>query len=332
MAGSGKGAVFLALIGNGFLTVIKFIGFLMSGSGAMLSESIHSFADTANQGLLYLGVQRSERPADDTYQYGYGGERFFFALMSAVGIFVLGCGVTIYHGVDHLLHPSEISFTPVTFIVLGIALVVDGAVLLAAIREIAHRKGEQSYLEYIRTSTDPTLIAVLFEDGIAALGVLVAFAGIGLAMLTGNPMYDAMSSIVIGVLLGFMAVWLGWRNRVLLLGPAIPADMQQQIVEFLEGQPSVDSIRLVRTRIVGAERFRVAVELDYDGRYLGLQQLPWLEEQLAAGRGGSEEGRRELAQEFGHLLSEALGDEVDRLEQLLSERFPRIKDIDLEVD
>jgi len=322
----------LALIGNGFLTVIKFIAFLLTGSGAMLSEAIHSFADTSNQALLYLGVKRSEKPADADFQYGYGGERFFFALMSAVGIFVLGCGVTIYHGVEHLLHPSELETSTLNFVVLGIALLVDGGVLMAAVREINRRRGELSFREYVRTSTDPTILAVLFEDGIATIGVLVAFAGIGLTHLTGNSIYDAASSIVIGVLLGLMAVWLGWRNRVLLLGPAIPEPIQKSIVEFLEAQPSIDSIRLVRTRIVGAERFRLAVELDYDGRYLGELQLDWVEEQARAGEFETPEGRKRFTAEFGHRLSEALGDEVDRLELELSNRFPRIKHIDLEVD
>jgi len=332
VAGSGKGTVFLALLGNAFLTVIKLGAFLVSGSGAMLSETIHSFADCANQGLLYLGVRRSERPADADYQYGYGGERFFFALLSAVGIFVLGCGVTIYHGIEHLVHPPTLSFSPITFVVLGVALLVDGAVFVAAVREIGRRKGEQGFLEYIRTSTDPSLLAVLFEDGIATLGVLVAAAGIGLAQLTGNAAFDAASSIVIGILLGLMAVWLGWRNRVLLLGPAIPKDMQDEIVAFLSEQPSVDAIRLVRTRIVGAERFRIAVELDYNGRYLGEQQLAWFEEQARAGKLESAEARREVVAELGHRLSEALGDEVDRLEHALSRRFPGIQHIDLEVD
>ena len=104
MAGSGKSAVLQALIGNGILTVIKFVAFVMSGSGAMMSEAVHSFADTANQALLFIGVKRSMRPADETFAYGYGADRFVFALMSAMGIFILGCGVTIYHGVHSLLH------------------------------------------------------------------------------------------------------------------------------------------------------------------------------------------------------------------------------------
>ncbi|MBT8496329.1 MAG: cation diffusion facilitator family transporter [Deltaproteobacteria bacterium] len=332
MAGSGKGAVFMALIGNGFLTVIKFVAFLLTGSGALLSEAIHSGADCANQALLYVGVKRSQRPADDTYQYGYGGDRFFYALMSAVGIFVLGAGVTIYHGVEHLIYPPELEISPIAFIVLAIALVVDGVVLVAAVREVNRRRGEQSFREFVRTSTDPTLLAVLFEDGIATLGVLIAAAGIGLAWLTGNTIFDALSSIAIGGLLGLMAIWLGWRNRVLLLGPSIPEGMQKQIVDFIEEQPSVDAIRLVRTRIVGAEKFRVAVELDYNGRYLGELDLPWFEEQAAAGLLDTPEGRKQVIGELGHRLSEALGDEVDRLEAALSERFPRIKHIDLEVD
>ena len=108
MAASSRGAVVAALVGNGFLTLIKFGAFALSGSGAMLSEAIHSFADTGNQGLLFLGIRRSQRGPDAMFHYGYGVERFLFCMLSAIGIFVLGCGVTVYHGISSLFHPPEL--------------------------------------------------------------------------------------------------------------------------------------------------------------------------------------------------------------------------------
>ena len=164
-----------------------------------------------------------------------------------------------------------------TFVVLGIALLIDGVVFLVALKEVGRRKGTQSLWRYVQTSTDPTLLAVLFEDFAASLGVLIAMAGIGLAHYTGNPVFDSISSIIIGLLLGLMAVWLAWRNRELLLGPAIPKARQDEIVKLLEDQPSVRSVRIVRTRIVGAERFRLAVEVDFDGAFLGAQHADVLE-------------------------------------------------------
>ncbi len=284
MAGGGKSSVAIAVVGNSILTIIKLIAFLVSGSGAMLSETIHSAADSANQGLLYLGIRRSQRPADARFPYGYGGERFFFAFMSAVGIFVLGCGVTIYHGISTIIHPPQIHFSLLTFVVLIVAFVIESAIFFIALRETLRKKGDQPFWSYVRSSTDPTLLAVLFEDFIAGVGVLIAMAGIGLSYWTGNMIFDSLSSIAIGGLLGIMAIWLGLRNRVLLLGPAIPKDIKDKVIALLEAEESVDKVRLARTRVVGAERFRLAVEVDYNGYYLGKQQAEWVKEQLTEKR------------------------------------------------
>ncbi|ACY16990.1 cation diffusion facilitator family transporter [Haliangium ochraceum] len=340
MAAGGKSAVFLALIGNGLLTVIKFGAFLLSRSPAMLSEAIHSFADTANQWLLYLGIRRSERPADDAYHWGYGGERFLFALISAAGIFVLGCGVTVYHGIHSLLDPPEVTTSWVSFAVLGIALVVDGFVFLAAVREVSRQKGERSFMEFVRTSSDPTLLAVLFEDAVATLGVLVALAGIGLGYLTGSPVFDAIASIIIGLLLGMVAIWLAVRNRQLILGPAIPDDVAQGILAYLDEQPSIETVRRVRTRIVGSDRFAFSAEIDYDGNYLGKLQAGWLAERLFELSAGPSEQPDDVrsaqlescAQAFGERLLDALAGEIDRIEAELRARYPRLAFVDLESD
>ncbi|MBV1857645.1 MAG: cation diffusion facilitator family transporter, partial [Nannocystaceae bacterium] len=237
MAGSSKGAVLGALVGNGSLTVIKFFAFAITGSGAMFSESIHSLADTANQALLFLGIRQSEKPADALFHYGYGADRYLYSLLSAVGIFVLGCGVTIYHGIHGLLEPPTLEPSWIPFAILALSFVVEGYVLMAAARVVWEKKGEETLVHYLRTTTDPTVAAVLLEDAVACLGVLVAATGLGLAYMTGNAVFDAIGAIVIGIMLGVVAVWLGVRNRTLLLGPAIPADLQAEITTYLKQHP-----------------------------------------------------------------------------------------------
>jgi zinc transporter 9 len=330
MAGSNRGAVFFALLGSAFLAIIKFVAFFLSGSGAILSEAIHSLADTGNQALLYAGIRRSQRPADSRYHYGYGADRYLYALLAAVGIFVLGFGVTTYHGVQLLLDPHEIELSWLSFAVMGVAIVLEAAVLIKAVREVNAKRGRKSFMEFIRSSTDPTLLAVLFEDSVAIVGALVASAGILLAYVTGNPIYDAITSVIIGVILGFIALWLAYRNRQLLLGPAIPPELQAEVVGFLEAQPSVQHVRMVRTRIAAADRFTIAAELDYDGRYLGRLQADW----IANHRFDLDDpGERErFAAEFGEMLIDELGKEVDRIEAGLRERFPRLRDVALESD
>ncbi len=330
MAGGGKGAVFMALVGNGVLTALKVVAFMVTGSGAMLSEAVHSGADTANQGLLYFGMRRSLRPPDSRFHYGYGADRYVFALMSAMGIFVLGCGVTVYHGVHSLLHPPTITASWITFAVLGAAIVIDGYVFMLAIREVNAGRGKKGLLEFIRSSTDPTLIAVLFEDFVATAGAAIAMAGIALANVTGNPVYDSITSIIIGGMLGIMAIWLGWRNRQLILGPAIPRETQDEVMKFLRDQPSVEEVHSLRTRVVAAGSFRIAADIDFDGGYLGGLHKDWLAEEGAKAK--TDEDWARIASQFGEKVVNDLAVEVDDVEEKIVAKFPRIHHIDMEAD
>ena len=327
---SSKSAVLLALAGNAFLTVIKFVAFGFSRSGSMFSEAMHSLADTANQALLFLGIRRSERRADAKFHYGYGGERFLFALLSAVGIFVLGCGVTVYHGVSSLLDPHDLQPSWIDFVVLGIAFCVDGFVLLKALSAINKQRGDKGLIQFLRTTTDPTISAVLLEDAVACIGVLVAVTGILLAWWTGNPVFDALGSIVIGALMGLIAVFLGYRNRSLILGQAMPAEMQQEAIEFLESQPTVESVRAVQSLIIGANSFKLKAEVDWDGRVLAERYFGWIEEHKEML--DTKEGREEFAREFGELITEAVAEEIDRIEKELFKRWPNLTWVDLESD
>ncbi|MCA9682980.1 MAG: cation transporter, partial [Myxococcales bacterium] len=138
---SSKGAVVGALIGNSVLTAIKFAAFFFSGSGAMFSEAVHSAADAANQALLFVGIRSSERPADNLFHYGYGTDRYLFSLLSAVGIFVFGCGVTVYHGIHGAMHPSVVEPGIMSYVVLALSFCIDGFVMLSALRAIWAKKG-----------------------------------------------------------------------------------------------------------------------------------------------------------------------------------------------
>ncbi|MCP4446792.1 MAG: cation diffusion facilitator family transporter [Myxococcales bacterium] len=330
MAGGGKGAVYMALIGNGVLTALKVVAFMVTGSGAMLSEAVHSGADTANQGLLYFGMRRSLRPPDSRFHYGYGADRYVFALMSAMGIFILGCGVTVYHGIHSLLHPPTLTTSWITYAVLSAAVVIDGYVFILAVREVNSGRGDKGFLSFIRSSTDPTLIAVLFEDFVATAGALIAMAGIGLANITGNPVYDSITSIIIGALLGVMAIWLGWRNRQLILGPAIPKETQDAVMAFLRDHKSVEEVHTLRTRVVAAGSFRIAADIDFDGGYLGRQHVEWLQEQASSADGDEDWAR--IAAEFGDKIVNDLAVEVDDVERQIVEKFPEIHHIDMEAD
>lgn len=331
MAGaSSKGAVFAALAVNGCLTTIKFVAFALTGSGTMFSEAMHTLADTANQGLLYLGIKRSERKPDAMFTYGYGGERFLFALLSAVGIFVLGCGVTVYHGVTVLLDPQPLDIRWWLFVVLGISFCMSLFVLWKAVQAINKMRGGTPFMKFVRTTNDPTISAVLLEDAVACGSVIIALICIGLSSLTGSSVPDAIGSIIIGGLLGFVAIWLGFQNRSLILGRSIPQDVQDEVLAYLKSQPSVEGVRAIQSRVVGADTFKIKAEIDWNGRWLGEQQAAWVLERKSAL--DNEDEARMFAAEFGERVSNAIAAETDRIEAELRAKIPQLHFIDFEGD
>jgi len=247
-----------------------------------------------------------------------------------VGIFVLGCGVTVYHGVHSLLEPPKLSVSWVDYAVLASAALIEGSVLTRAILEMRRRKGPSTFFEYLATATDPTLLAVLFEDSVAVLGVGIAAVGIALSAATGSPLWDALGSLVIGLMLGAVAIFLGVKNRGLILGRSIPARLRKEAIAFLRAQPSVDQVHDVKTLVIGADRFKLKAEIDFDGAFIGRALSPWVAEHLPPP--GNPAAAEAFAAEFGDKIVEALGDEIDRIEAELAVRFPRLQHVDLEAD
>jgi zinc transporter 9 len=294
VAASSVKAVIAALLGNTFVTIIKLVAFVLSGSGAMLSEAIHSFADTGNQLLLFIGLKRGQREADDRFHYGYGGERFVFGMLSAAGIFFLGCGITVYHGITSLVDPHMPHLSFVTFGVLGLAFVIEGSVLLFAVRSISKQRGDMPFRRYVRERADPATVAILLEDGAAVLGLVIAALGIVLAYVTGEPRFDAIGSIVVGILLGLVAWYLVRENRELLLGRAVPEGVEETFVETVLRQPSVRSVRDVKTRQLTPEEYQLKAEITLDNDYLAghIEQAGDQVEQCGlAGPGAADDGR-----------------------------------------
>jgi len=162
--------VLAALVGNIFIAIIKFVAFIFSGSVALFSEAVHSVADSFNQLLLMIGIKRSIKKPDKEFIYGYGRERFFWALISACGIFFIGAGAIIYNGVDSLFHQRKMLDHPIVYIVLGLSFVIESITFLIAIRELKHQYPGQKLFSLIKTS-DPSTLAVVYEDGLAVIGV-----------------------------------------------------------------------------------------------------------------------------------------------------------------
>ena len=201
MAGSSKKAIYAALAGNSLIAVTKFAAAAYTGSSAMLSEGIHSLVDTGNQVLLLFGMRQAQKPASVEFPFGHGKEIYFWCFIVAMLIFALGGSLSIYHGWQHLSHPEPIANVMINYIVLGAAVLFEFGALFVALKEFNKSRGEQSWLKAVQDGKDPTLFVVVFEDSAAMLGLLIAIVGLIMYQVTGNPVFDAVASICIGVVL-----------------------------------------------------------------------------------------------------------------------------------
>src|SRR5215475_2637530 len=218
MHSSSKKVIYAAIAGNLAIAVTKFVAAGFTGSSAMLSEGIHSLVDTGNGGLLLLGIRKSQDPPDETHPFGHGKELYFWTLIVAILIFAVGGGISAYEGVLHILNPRPIRSAVWSYTALGLAMVFEGSSLAVAWREFSRVKGRRGFWQTIRQSKDPTIYTIIFEDSAALAGLVVALVGIFLTEQTGNPTYDGSASIIIGLLLAGVAVYLANESKGLLIG------------------------------------------------------------------------------------------------------------------
>jgi cation diffusion facilitator family transporter len=263
MASGSKKVIFAALIGNTLISITKFLAAFFTGSSAMLSEGIHSLVDTGNQGLLLYGIARSKRPADEAFPFGYGKEIYFWSFIVAILIFALGGGISIYEGIKHIEHPEAIQNPLINYVVLGLAMLFEGAAWFFAFQEFTHAKGKWGYMEAVKRAKDPSLFVVLFEDSAAMLGLMVAFVGITLTQITGNLYFDGIASIMIGLILVGTAVWLAYETKGLLIGESANQPIVQGIREWVAQQPSVEHVNEVLTMHMGPDFILVNLSVDF---------------------------------------------------------------------
>jgi cation diffusion facilitator family transporter len=250
--------VLVALGANLLIAVAKAVGGLLAGSPALLSEAAHSVADSMNEVFLLAALRRSRRPADHRHPFGYGKERFFWSLLAAVGIFVMGGCFSFFQGVEALRNGAEESFHGYVagLAVLGVALLAEGASLLRALHQVRRQGGGADGMR------DPALRTVVAEDGTAVIGVMFAITGMVLHMVTGQVVWEACASLAIGVLLVCVAYWLGRDAREQLIGRAADEEASRRIRALLEAQPEIDSVEALLTMQLGLDSTLVAARID----------------------------------------------------------------------
>jgi cation diffusion facilitator family transporter len=255
--------IIAALIGNSLISVTKFVAASITGSSAMMSEGIHSLVDTGNQVLLLYGLKRAAKPPDADFPFGYGKEIYFWSFIVAILIFALGGGISIYEGIQHVKHPEPISNPMVNYIVLGLAMIFEGAAWFFAFREFSRVKGRWGYLEAIQRAKDPSIFVVLFEDSAAMLGLLVAFFGVLLTQITGILVFDGIASVIIGVILIGTAVWLAYETKGLLIGESANQSVIQGIRDSLQGHANINHVNEILTMHMGPDFILANISVDF---------------------------------------------------------------------
>ncbi|KQP56796.1 cation diffusion facilitator family transporter [Agreia sp. Leaf283] len=257
----GSKAILAALAANIGIALTKFIAFLFSGSSSMLAESVHSAADSGNQLLLLLGGRKSRKQADRAHPFGYGRERYVYAFVVSIILFSVGGVFALYEGIEKVNdpHPLEVWWLPL--LVLAIAIGLEGFSLRTAIGESNHTRGSQSWLQFIRRAKAPELPVVLLEDTAALLGLVFAFAGVGLTVLTGNGIWDGIGTIFIGALLVLVAIILGIETKSLLVGEGATDEDLAKIENAITSSPEVEHLVHLKTMYLGPDEMLVGAKI-----------------------------------------------------------------------
>ena len=263
MAGSSRKVIFAALVGNAAIAVAKFVMSALTGSAAMFSEGIHSVVDTGNQVLLLYGLKQAKKPPNEKFPFGHGKEVYFWSFVVALLIFAVGSGLSIYKGVQHIQHPSVITDPFWNYIVLGVAMLIEGFVFYVAIKEFNKVKGNDNYFEAIQKGKDPGLFVVLLEDAAAMAGLMVAMIGIAISQFTGNYIFDGIASVIIGFILALVAILLAVETKGLLIGESANKNVVHGIRDVLHQTRGVQKVNEVLTMHMGPDYILVNLSVEF---------------------------------------------------------------------
>lgn len=259
--------VLIAFAANILVAAAKSVAALLSGSASMTAEAAHSWADTGNQVFLFIAERKAGRKRDKTHPMGYGREAYVWSMIAAFGLFTAGAVVSVMHGIQQLITPEPAGDFALAYVVLAIAFVLEGVSFAQAFRQSrkAARELDRNTLEQVLKSSDPTLRAVFAEDGAALIGLLIAFAGIGLHQVTGSTVPDAVGSILVGILLAVVAVVLIDRNRRFLVGQAVTSDVEGAMARRLLTFPEIERITYLHLEFVGPRKLYLVAAVDIQG-------------------------------------------------------------------
>ncbi|VVC40685.1 Putative DNA-binding domain,Cation efflux protein,XPA C- terminal [Cinara cedri] len=334
--GASGRVVLTAVVINGLNTIFKGLAWSCTGSHSMFSECIHSMADTVNQVILAFGIYKSVQIADSYHPYGYSNMKYVASLISGVGIFCIGSGLSIYHGVTGLIHAEPLDSLYWGYVVLGISFVSEGATLGVAINNIVKcsKEAKISFLQYVLRGHDPTVNVVLLEDCAAVLSIGVAGICMSLTSYLNSPIPDAVGSLLVGGILGTVASFIIYTNTSAIVGRSISQTYLNKINAELESDIMIRAIHDVKGIDMGNSLIRYKAELDFDGRELAKQYLDRLDPEALMAEVKKIENA-DFAEAFllkhSENIIDMIGGEIDRIEWQLRSKFPEIRHCDLEI-
>ena len=258
-----KAAVYGAIAANVAIAITKFIVAGATGSSAMLSEAVHSTVDTGNGLLLLVGLHRSKRPASRDHPFGHGKELYFWSLIVAVLIFGLGGGISLYEGVQHMLHPVELTDPKWSYIVLGVAALLEGAAFGVALKQFRRENGDRPFWSALRASKDPSTFTVLAEDGAALLGLAIAALGVYASHALDRPVLDGAASVLIGLLLAGVAVLLMRESHGLLIGEGVRRETADEIRRLAQAHEKVRDTTAPLSMYIGRDEVLLAMDVQF---------------------------------------------------------------------
>lgn len=257
----GMKAVIAALLANLGIALSKFVAFAFTGSSSMLSEAIHSVADSGNQVLLLVGNKRSKKAADAQHQFGYGRRRYVYGFIVSIVLFLVGGLFSLYEGFHKFQHPEELSDAWIAFVVLGVAIVLEGLSFRTALREANRSRGKRSLFRFLRDARQPELPVILLEDLGALVGLVFALFGVSMAVVTGDGRWDGVGAMAVGTLLVIIAVFLAFEMAAMLVGESALPEEDAAIRAALASSPLVDRVIHVRTLHVGPDELLVGAKI-----------------------------------------------------------------------
>jgi cation diffusion facilitator family transporter len=259
--GESPRAVLAALGANLGIAVTKFVAFAITGSASLLAEAVHSVADSGNQVLLLIGRTRAQQEETEEHQFGFGAERYVYAFIVAVVLFVVGAAFSLFEGITRIMHPEKVLTPAVAFGVLGVAIALEGFSFRTAIKESNRSRGRAGWRAFIRHAKAPELPAVLLEDSAALIGLCFALIAVVLSTITGNGRWDGAGSVAIGLLLGCVAVVFATEMKSLLIGESASPDVLHSVVQAIEDGPEIERVIHLRTLHVGPDSLLIAAKV-----------------------------------------------------------------------